>query len=135
MTAYFLALLLSAAPAAAQEGVAPAEGLAVSTAAIVVSTSALSAPELKRLRNSEMAALKKKQAAETEALARSMKGKPAAEARRAMKELKAAHEDQLAVLKARHGGKKYGPVLKDGAAGGGKGEGGEKRPLSPEKKP
>lgn len=134
MTAYFLALLLSAAPAAAQDNaVAPAEA-AASTAPVVLSTAALSGPELKRLRNSELAALKKKQAGETAALARSMKGRPRAEARAAMKTLKSSHEKELAALEARHGIKKSGPVLKDGAAGV-KGGGGEKKPLSPEKKP
>lgn len=127
MTGYFLALLLSAAPSSAEDAIAPAEA-AASTATVVVSTAALSGPELKRLRNSEIAALKKKQAAETAALTRSMKDAPRGEARRAMKELKVSHEKELAALKARHDGEKTVPAPESGSAEGEDGEAGKKAP-------
>lgn len=116
MLGYTLVLLLGAVPAGAQVKREPRAE--VRAPAVAVSTAALSAPELKRLRNSETAALRKKQAAEAGALTRSLAGRPRAEAGRAMKELRASHEKELAALKARH-----------------LGGGNEKKPPAPEKKP
>ncbi|KAF0127394.1 MAG: hypothetical protein FD189_141 [Elusimicrobia bacterium] len=140
MLGYILTVLLSAAPAEAQTAL-PA-GLTVSTAPVAVSTAALSGPELKRLRNSEIAALRKKQAAEAGALARSLEGKPRSEAHGAMKELRTSHEKELAALKAllpgggnpRPGEEKPGPAGKGGKAEGGDGKN-ERKSSAPEKKP
>ncbi|HBE88383.1 MAG TPA: hypothetical protein DDW67_04500 [Elusimicrobia bacterium] len=126
--------MLAAAPVGAQDKAVPPAGSAVSTATVAVSTAALSGPELKRLRNSEIAALRKRQAAEMEELRLSLKGKSPADARKAVNELRAGHDKEMAALGARHGAKKTGPVLKGGPAGGVEGEKG-KRPPATEKKP
>lgn len=101
MLGYLMVIIFSGAPAAAQEK-APPPAVSVSSSAVAVSTAALSGPELKRLRNSRIASLRKKHAAEIRALENSMKGRPASETRREIKKLRAAHERALAGLKAGH---------------------------------
>lgn len=136
MTAYLLAILLGAAPAPASAEDAMRQGVPVRPAATVaISTSALSGPELKLLRNSEAAALRKRQAEESEALRRSLGGRPAAEARRAMNELKASHEKELAALKARHREGARGPAAGKGAAAAGEPGGTGGKPAAAGKKP
>jgi hypothetical protein len=112
----FSLLLLTAPPADAQPAGPPAGGAEISTAAIAASTAAitastaavaastaaLSGPELKRLRNSEIVALKERQEAELRELEVSLRGKPPAETGPARRRLRAAHREALFRLKARH---------------------------------
>jgi hypothetical protein len=105
----FSLLLLTAPPADAQPAGPPAGGaeistaaIAASTAAVAASTAALSGPELKRLRNSEIVALKERQEAELRELEVSLRGKPPAETGPARRRLRAAHREALFRLKARH---------------------------------
>lgn len=140
MLGYALVLLLGAVPVRAQEKAAPpaeaaAPAAAVSSAPVAVSTAALSAPELKRLRNSETAALRKRQAAELEALRLSSRGKGAAAARAAEKDMKASHQRELAALKARHEGGAAGPAAGQGGSGAGETGGTAGKPAAAGKKP
>ncbi|HOI41609.1 MAG TPA: hypothetical protein PK523_01570 [Elusimicrobiales bacterium] len=127
MNASLFSLFLLAAPPPAAWGVEPPAGgpevstaaataatagtpavaastpaVAASTAAVTAGTAALSGPELKRLRNSEIAALRKKQEAELKELEVSLRDKPPGEAGRARRRLRAAHREDLSRLKARH---------------------------------
>ncbi|HNT98187.1 MAG TPA: hypothetical protein PKK31_07985 [Elusimicrobiales bacterium] len=131
MNASLFSLLLLAAPPPAARAVEPPSpgpeistvavtastaAVTASTAAVTASTAALSGPELKRARNSEIAALRKKQEAELKELEISLRDKPPAEAGRARRRLRAAHREALSGLKARHaagagpGSKKPGPL-------------------------
>ncbi len=131
MLGYTLVLILGAVQVRAQEKAAPAYEAPASTSAVAVSTAALSTPELKRLRNSETAALRKRQAAELEALRLSLKGKGTAAARAAEKDMKASHQSELAALRARHEG--GAPVRAAGKGDSGAGGAAEKtvKPAAP----